>query len=47
MTDWNIEKGPVELDKDSVIVRDHRNARVRPRWILKHTKQLSYQTKWD
>lgn len=41
------ERIMIQLDKDSVIVRDHRKAGVRPRWILKYTKQLSYQTKWD
>lgn len=41
------ERIMIQLDKDSVIIRDHRKTGIRPRWILKHTKQLSYQTKYD
>lgn len=41
------ERIMIQLDKDSVIVRDHRKTGIRPRWILKHAKQVSYQTKWD
>lgn len=41
------ERIMIQLDSKSVIVRDHRRTNVRPRWILKNTKQLSYQTKWD
>ena len=26
---------------------ENRKVGVRPRWILEHAKQLSYQTKWD
>ena len=41
------ERIMIQLDKKSVIIRDHRKVGVRTRWILKHAKQLSYQTKWD
>lgn len=41
------ERIMIRLDKMSVIIRDHRNTGIRPRWILKYTKQVSYQTKWD
>lgn len=41
------ERIMIQLDKESVIIRDHRKVGVRPRWILEHAKQLSYQTKWD
>lgn len=41
------ERIMIQLDKRSVIIRDHRKTGIRPRWILKYTKQLSYQTKWD
>ena len=41
------ERIMIRLDKMSVIIRDHRKTGIRPRWILEHTKQLSYQTKWD
>lgn len=41
------ERIMIRLDKMSVIIRDHRKIEVRPRWILKYTKQVSYQTKWD
>lgn len=41
------ERIMIQLGKRSVIIRDHRKTGIRPRWILKHTKQVSYQTKWD
>lgn len=41
------ERIMIQLDKRSVIIRDHRKTGIRPRWILKCAKQLSYQTKWD
>ena len=41
------ERIMIRLDKEAVIVRDHRTVGVRPRWILKYTKQLSDQMKWD
>lgn len=41
------ERIMIQLDKRSVIIRDHRKTGIRPRWILKYTKRLSYQTKWD
>lgn len=41
------ERIMIQLDKSSAIIRDHRKTGVRPRWILKHTKQLYGQTKWD
>lgn len=41
------ERIMIQLDKRSVIIRDHRKTGIRPRWILKYTNQLSHQTKWD
>lgn len=41
------ERIMIRLDKMSVIIRDNRKTGTRPRWILKYTKQISYQTKWD
>lgn len=41
------ERIMIQLNKMSVIIRDHRKTGIRPRWILKYTKQLSDQTKWD
>ena len=41
------ERIMIQLDKRSVIIRDHRKTGIRPRWILKCAKQISYQTKWD
>ena len=41
------ERIMIQLDKRSVIIRDHRKTGIRPRWILEHAKQISDQTKWD
>lgn len=41
------ERIMIQLDKMSVIIRDHRKTGIRPRWIIKHAKQRSYQTRWD
>lgn len=41
------ERIMIQLNKDTVITRDHTRLSGKPKWIVKFAKQLSYQTKWD
>ncbi len=41
------ERIMIQLNKDTVITRDHTRLSGKPKWIVEFAKQLSYQTKWD
>ena len=41
------ERVMIRFDGDTVITRDHTQTEVRPRWVVKYAKQISYQSKWD
>lgn len=41
------ERIMIQLDKNTVITRDHTRLSSKPKWIIEFAKQLSYQTKWD
>ena len=37
----------IQLNRDTIITRDHTRLSGKPKWIVEFAKQLSYQTKWD
>lgn len=41
------ERITIKLDENTVIIRDHTQTRVRPRWIVKHAKMIMDAQKWD
>ncbi len=41
------ERVMICFDKDTVITRNHTQTGIRPRWIVKYAKSISYQLKWD
>lgn len=41
------ERIMIQLNRDTVITRDHTRLSGKPKWIIEFAKQLSYQTKWD
>lgn len=41
------ERIMIQLNRDTVITRDHTRLSGKPKWIVEFAKQLSYQTKWD
>lgn len=41
------ERIMIQLNRDTVITRDHTQLSGKPKWIIEFAKQISYQTKWD
>lgn len=41
------ERIMIQLNKETVITRDHTRLSGKPKWIVEFAKQLSYQMKWD
>lgn len=41
------ERIMIQLNKNTIITRDHTRLSSKPKWIIEFAKQVSYQTKWD